>query len=222
MSARAILFVDGNNWYHSLRRKRIGAPAALDYAKISLKLIGPRQWLETRYYIGALQQSWNPQAYAEQRRFLSRLGAMDPRINVLLGRLEPRREVNPLATELGTWLDDGPQQIGAEAAGALRSMAARHGQVLTLREKAVDVMLAVDLIRLALEDRYDAAYILSADGDFTPAAETAIAAGKIVYAASPDSGYALSRVVKTFIPLKKAWFQDCYLEAPLPAPAEVP
>lgn len=74
-------------------------------------------------------------------------------------------------------------------------------------------MLAVDLVRLAHGDRYDAAYVLSADGDYTPAVEAAAAVGKIVYAASPDSGFALSRVVKTFIRLKKPWFQDCYRDS---------
>src|SRR5687768_6268233 len=97
MSHRAIFFIDGNNWYHSLRRNGIGAPAELDYAKISSKLAGPRQWIETRYYIGALDQSHDRDAYADQRRFLDRLRNTDPRIRVLLGRLEPRRERNALA-----------------------------------------------------------------------------------------------------------------------------
>jgi hypothetical protein len=42
MSDRAILFIDGNNWYHSLKRNGVGAIGDLDYAKISQKLLGPR------------------------------------------------------------------------------------------------------------------------------------------------------------------------------------
>jgi len=90
-------------------------------------------------------------------------------------------------------------------------MATRHTQVLTPREKAVDVSLAVDLIRLGIEDRYDAAYILSADGDYTPAVEAAMKTGKLVYAASPDGCFALTKVVKAFIRLPRRWFYDCYL-----------
>ena len=34
-----------------------------------------------------------------------------------------------------------------------------------LREKGVDVLLAIDLVRMAAEDRYDVAIVLSGDGD---------------------------------------------------------
>lgn len=37
-----------------------------------------------------------------------------------------------------------------------------------LREKGVDVLLAVDLIELARENKYDAAVVMSADGDLVP------------------------------------------------------
>jgi len=42
---RAVLFVDGNNWYHAL--KEVGATDLfqLDYAKVSKKIITPaRAW----------------------------------------------------------------------------------------------------------------------------------------------------------------------------------
>jgi uncharacterized LabA/DUF88 family protein len=210
MNPRAILFIDGSNWYHSLKRHDIGAPGELDYAKISRKLAGTREWIETRYYIGALNQTANPVAYADQRRFLSRLQNTDQRMRILLGRLEPRPEPNPLAAELHRWIDSGPQDLGPEARAWLQTHANAHTNVRILKEKAVDIMLAVDLIRLAMEDRYDAAYVLSADGDFTPAVDAVRAGGKMVYAASPDIGYALKRSVNTYIHLKKPWFRDCY------------
>jgi uncharacterized LabA/DUF88 family protein len=210
MNPRAIVFIDGNNWYHSLKRNDIGAPGELDYAKISRKLAGTREWMETRYYIGALNQGLNPGAYADQRRFLSRLQNTDQRIRILLGRLEPRPEPNPLAAELHRWIDSDPEDVGPASRAWLRARADAHTNVRTLKEKAVDIMLAVDLIRLAAEDRYDAAYVLSADGDFTPAVDAVRASGKSVYAASPDMGYALGRSVDSYIRLQKTWFRDCY------------
>ena len=66
--ARAILFVDGSNWYHSLRARGVARPVRLSYSKISHKLVGGRTWGGTRYYIGALKQSWSAAAYADQRR----------------------------------------------------------------------------------------------------------------------------------------------------------
>ena len=209
MAQRAVFFIDGSNWYHSLRRNRVGSPSELDYAAISRKLAGPREWIETRYYIGALPQSWDPRVYAEQRRFLSRLVSLDPRLTVRLGRLEPRPEPNPLAALLQGYVATAPD-VGEEARTDLLALARAHQKVVTLKEKAVDIMLAVDLVRMAAENGFDAAYVLSADGDFTPAVEAVRAAGKTVYAASPDLGYALRNAVDTYIHLRKEWFRDCY------------
>ena len=211
-SQRAVVFIDGSNWYHSLRRHAVTAPFELDYAKLSKKLLGPRDWVETRYYIGALPQRWNPQAYADQRRFLARLTRTDPRIQIRLGRLEPRSEPNPLAKTLREYLDTTAHTLSQEARSFLDKLSREHERVVTLKEKAVDIMLAVDLIRLAEENRFDAAYILSADGDFSPAVEAVRSSGRNVYAASLDVGHALRAVANTFIHLDRAWLGDCYRE----------
>ena len=97
---RAILFIDGNNWFHALRAGRVPSPIELSYSKISQKLVGPREWVGTRYYVGALKQDWNARDYANQRKFLSLLARDDSRISVHLGRLEQRPVNNPLAEEL--------------------------------------------------------------------------------------------------------------------------
>ena len=46
MSDRAVLFVDGSNWYHSLKSTGLTNPGRLDYRKLSEKLVGPRTWLK--------------------------------------------------------------------------------------------------------------------------------------------------------------------------------
>lgn len=68
-----VLFIDGNNWYHSLSGLGVRDLSRLHYGKISEKLVGPREWLGTRYYIGKVQQAKNRRLYADQRRFLSGL-----------------------------------------------------------------------------------------------------------------------------------------------------
>jgi uncharacterized LabA/DUF88 family protein len=50
----------------------------------------------------------------------------------------------------------------------------------TFHEKGVDVRLAVEMIRLAREDRYDQAYLLSSDTDLVPAVEEVQSFGKSV------------------------------------------
>ncbi len=77
-------------------------------------------------------------------------------------------------------------------------------------EKAVDVMLAVDLVTFAERNEFDSAYLLSADGDFTPAVTAAQRLGKKVYAASPSQGAQLAAAVTAYIPLTREWFDDCY------------
>lgn len=104
MPDRAILFIDGSNWYHGLGRIGVRHRARLDYRKISEKLVGPREWLGTRYYIGQLVQDGNTALYAQQRTFLATLERTDPRISVHLGRIEPRRFENKAAKELRHYL----------------------------------------------------------------------------------------------------------------------
>jgi uncharacterized LabA/DUF88 family protein len=71
-------------------------------------------------------------------------------------------------------------------------------------------MLAVDMVSMSHRDDFDAAYLLSADGDFTPAVEVVRSNGKKVYAASPDAGAQLAKVVNSFIRLDLSWFDACY------------
>lgn len=89
-------------------------------------------------------------------------------------------------------------------------MALSHRRAEVMVEKAVDVMLAVDLVVMAERNEFDAAYLLSADGDFTPAVAAARAVGKKVYAASPARGAQLAAAVNSFISLKREWFSECY------------
>jgi len=211
MPDRAVLFVDGNNWYHALSNLGVQDLGRLDYSKISEKLVGPREWIGTRYYIGRVRQTGNTNLYSAQRRFLSHLEASDPRISVHLGRLEPRKVKNEAAQELKRYLGGLKVRIDKSVFHDLMQIANNHSSAEIMVEKAVDVMLAVDLVTMAERNEFDAAYILSADGDFTPAAEAVVNAGKSVYACSPASGAQLGAVVNAFIKPDLLWFNDCYI-----------
>jgi len=210
MPARAVLFVDGNNWYHELRRAGVGNLSRLDYAKVSRQVVGRRSWLGTRYYVGQLAQDGDPLLYAEQQRFLARLCADDPRVTVHLGRLETRHPRNLAAAELHRYLAHLTVRIDGQVYRELLELARRHHRAPILVEKAVDVMLAVDLVVMAERDRYDTAYLLSADGDFTPAVTAARTAGKGVFAVSPAYGGQLAAAATGFIRLDREWFRGCY------------
>jgi uncharacterized LabA/DUF88 family protein len=169
---RAILFVDGNNWYHGLKDAGVENQADLDHRKIAKKLVGPRIWTGTRYYIGQVQQIGNVQLYADQRRFLAGLQAADRRISVHLGRLETRTLRNDCAVALHEYLSRMPVRIDPVVFRELMALASQHRSAKVMVEKAIDVMLAVDLVTMAQTDDYDTAYVLSADPSVPTSLET--------------------------------------------------
>lgn len=183
----------------------------MDYRKIAQKLVGPgRNWIATRYYVGRVNQHEEPSLYAEQRRFISRYEAADSRNTAHFGRLETRAHTNEAADELRAFLGGLKVRIDPVVFRELQGIAKRHTRVQVTAEKAVDVMLAVDMVMMAQRGEYDAAYLLSADGDFTPAVSAVTALGKRVYVASPSKGAQLASVATTYIPLSGDWFKDCW------------
>ena len=210
MARRATLFIDGNNWYHGLKGLGSVDLGRLDYRRLSLKLVGPRQWICTRYYIGRVPQSGDVTLYTSQRRFLAKLES-EPRISTHLGRLEPRPATNPTAHDLRSYLSNLRTKIDFRVFQDLMRLARRQQKATVLVEKAVDVMLAVDLVVMAERDDFDDAYLLSADGDFTPAVEHVRSRGKKVYGVSASSGARLAAAVNSFIRIRaSSWFDDCY------------
>lgn len=210
MTDRAVVFIDGNNWFHALRAIGVDDRGRLDYRTISLKLLGPRAWVATRYYIGRVPQQGDVRLYAEQRRFLAGLAATDAKISAHLGRLERRTVDSAAARELHHYLANLTTRIDTRVYHDLMRIAGAHRNAAVWVEKAVDVMLAVDMVVMAERNEYDAAYLLSADGDFTPAVTAVRSHGKKVYAVSPSHGAQLAGVVNAFIHPKRGWFDDCY------------
>ncbi|MCK5650333.1 MAG: NYN domain-containing protein, partial [Gemmatimonadetes bacterium] len=127
-----------------------------------------------------------------------------------LGRLETRVVRNEAALELRRYLGNPPMRIERGIYNDLLEIARRHATSEVVVEKAVDVMLAVDMVTMGERNEFDAAYLLSADGDFTPAVQAVRALRKRVYAVSPSYGAQLAAAVDSFIRLGATWFRDCY------------
>ena len=207
---RAIFFVDGNNWYHSLKSTGMRDLGRLRYKRICEKLVGPRTWLALRYYIPDVGIMGSPDLLQEQRDFLSQLERQDPRISVHFGRLEPRAPENEAAKELLRYLAELKERIAIRVYKDLIALGRRHEHARIFVEKAVDVQIAVDMLNLAVNDEYDTAYLLSADGDYTPAVEAIRARGKKVFAVSPAHGAKLAAAANAYIHLEPPWFDDCF------------
>jgi uncharacterized LabA/DUF88 family protein len=207
---RAVVFIDANNCYHAMKAKGVGKLGSLNYAKISEKLVGARDWRGTRFYVGQVKNEGNTALYNEQRSFIAWLQSCDSRISVHFGRLEAHTEPNALARRLKRYLADTKVRIDKEVFRDLVAMGNAYEYTKIVQEKAVDVALAVDLVMMAQRDEYDVAYVLSADGDFTPAVTAVRDLGKKVFAASPDHGAQIAAAAYKFIPLAREWFDDCF------------
>ena len=157
MPDRAVVFVDGNNWYHSLKRIGLTDLGSLNYALVCRKLIGPREWTATRYYVGRVQRHGNTRLYVDQQSYLASLQASDRRISIHFGRLETRSVKSEAAEELLQYLNAMPVRIDKRIYQDLLALAHRHRVVSVIVEKAVDVMLAVDMVVMAGRNEFDAA-----------------------------------------------------------------
>ena len=199
---RAVMFIDGSNWYHGLKRIGINSDQ-LDYPRLARKLLFGRQLRQIRYYVGKAPAP--RKKIAAQEKVIRRLQKQG--VQVFLGRVEQNRMApgrNPMTAALLAILAGAKTPIPEETRARLFRLC---GETIPyFVEKQVDVRIAVDLVSMAHRDEYDDAYLLSADGDFVPAVEEARNLGKKIFAASAAEGRQLGAAVNAFIPLKRNWF----------------
>jgi uncharacterized LabA/DUF88 family protein len=141
---------------------------------------------------------------------MSWLESRDKRISIHYGRLETHTAENDFAKEVKTYLANLKVRIDPAVYKHLVTEANRHQTSSAVVEKAVDVALAVDLVRMADRNEYDVAYLLAADGDYTPAVKAVMGTGRKVFAAALEPGAQLAAVVYKFIPPKRDWLTDCF------------
>ncbi len=207
---RAILFVDGNNWYHGLKEAGVKDQMGLDWVRIAKKLVGPRQWIGTRYYVGRVEQQGNARLYANQRLFHETFARANSSHTMHYGRLESQPVESEAARELLEYLGQLKVRLDQTVYQDLVELGKRHRRTQVRVEKAVDVMVAVDMVTMACNNAYDTAYLLSADGDYTHAAEFVKQRGLKVFAVSASPGAQLARVVNNFIRVDLPWFNGLY------------
>ena len=80
-------------------------------------------------------------------------------------------------------------------------------------EKGVDVKIATDMVSLAYRDLFDAAILVSGDGDLAPAVQEIRRIGRIVENAIPPSrrSWHLVRESSRYIPIDRELFDRCRL-----------
>ena len=140
---RAIVFIDGNNFYYKLKdftseKTEVLKLLDFDYQGFAKNLVKDNNLVEIRYYVGAIKRqngtnkAKSERLYADQQKLIGKLQQQS--IPVVLGNLIQHPDKS-------------------------------------FHEKGVDVRIAVEMIRFAREDKYDIAYLLSSDTDLVPAVE---------------------------------------------------
>ena len=206
---RAVLFIDGNNWFHGLRRVGVDA-YDLDYRKVARELLKGRPLAEIRFYIGRV--SGDRDRIERQRNRVASLESQG--VQVTWGRIQKNvipAEKNPALRKLRTILAEDGSRIPADIRGQLEELG--NMSVPDYVEKKVDVAIAVDLVRMAYQDQYDVAYLLSADADYVTAVKEAQRLGKTVFGAKAagERSDELGSVIK-MIPLRREQFDSLLMD----------
>jgi len=147
---RVMIFIDGSNFYHSVKDTFGLFPGEIEntevFRKLSEFLKGDRMLIRICYYNAPLDIKYNKEIYSKQQSFLDRLNNV-PGFKVIRCRL---RKIEK---------DDGKVEY---------------------RVKGDDIKLTVDMLSDAYEDQYDTAVIVSGDGDFKPLVDKVRKLGKKV------------------------------------------
>ncbi|MCP4579977.1 MAG: NYN domain-containing protein, partial [candidate division Zixibacteria bacterium] len=135
---RVMIFIDGNNLYHSL--KHVIGKTNLEFQKFSRRLAGDRHLIRTYYYNAPLNREDDDDKHRQQQSFFDSLDSV-PYLTKRFGRLERRnvRHTLPDGTLVST-----PTYV----------------------EKGVDTHIVIDMLTFAFKDTYDTAILISGDEDF--------------------------------------------------------
>ena len=138
---RVAVFIDGSNFYNGLR-DNIGR-MDVDFHRFGRKLaeMAEGELLRIYYYNARVDPDFDPDNYEKQQRFITHL-AHTPHLTLRLGKLVY-------------------YQVRGEEAGR------KHYAV----EKGLDVKLAIDLVRLAVNRACEVAVIVSGDKDLAEVVE---------------------------------------------------
>ena len=195
---RVAIFIDGSNFYHGL--KICIGNTKVDFSKFSQLLCGSRELVRAYYYNAPVNQQAFPDIYKDQQKFFDSLKTV-PYFVLKLGRLEKRTVKVDKENLMKTFGDDVAKLI-----------LEKWGEVITTYvEKGVDIDLAADMLRLAYNNAYDTAIIVTGDGDFVSAVNGVKDMGKHVENAnfSDGKGYHIRTACDKFISLDKDFLKPC-------------
>ena len=180
---RAILFVDANNWYHNL--KKGFTPSDIDICKVA-GLISEKEKVdifEIRWYSSMPNIKDNPVVYKRQRAFLGSLQKRGVKIIIRkLQRLSNKELKKKRENFVKSWdLCKVCEPIVEKSFLDISNS--------NQKEKGIDVWIAIDMVKEAVNENLDVAILISGDADFVPAFSLIKEIGKEVLSSFVSRGY---------------------------------
>jgi len=172
---RVMVFIDGNNLYHSL--KHVMGRTNLDFNEFSRRLVGDRQLIRVYYYNAPLNREDDEDKFRQQQSFFDSLDTV-PYLTKKFGRLEKRLVKQTLPD--GTFVS-----------------------VPTYVEKGVDTFIVIDMLSHAFKDHFDTAVLVSGDEDFAVLVENVKDLGKHVEVANLGGSYILRQAADKYVLIDK-------------------
>ena len=185
MNKTAIIFIDGNNWYHN--SKQIINTKYIDFLKLS-KFICDKfdlNFKEIRYYNSIPDISENALKYHQHMSFLKDLEKSGIRVFTRKLQKTSTKELLKEKTQIIESLD-----LCEICKPLIKQNCIECIGVISKKEKGIDVKIASDIIRKSIiENECDVCILISGDADFIPAMQTIKDAGKEVITTSVFPGY---------------------------------
>lgn len=182
----AILFIDGNNWYHNAKQI-IKKPGYINIVKVAELICSSFKCnlKQIRWYTSIPSIEDGEAMYYDHMSFLSNLEKQGIKIISRKLQRSSNKEI----------LEEKKQIIESLVLCPVCKPLVKENCMdcigkIKKREKGIDVWIAIDMIRKALiENECDCCILVSGDADFIPAMELIKRKGKEVFSAFVPIGY---------------------------------
>jgi len=180
---KAIIFIDANNWYHNV--KGWFKPSDIDIKKVAGFIAKEKkvQIAEIRWYVSMPSIEDNELVYKRQRSFLGYLEKQGVKIVTRkLQRLSNKEIVKKRQELLDSWdLCKVCRPIVESSFLDIKDQ--------NQKEKGIDVWIAIDMVKEAIQNNLDFCILISGDADFVPALDLVKSLKKEVLSAFVPRGY---------------------------------
>jgi len=183
MVKSAILFIDANNWYHNVKGWFTPSDINIEKIKNLLELEKNLAVKEIKWYVSMPNREDNELVYKRQRSFLGHLEKQGIKIITRkLQKLSNKEIIKKRKELLESWdLCKTCKPIVEESFLDIENK--------NQKEKGIDVWIAIDLVKEALEGKADIFILISGDADFVPALDLVKNIGKEVLSVFIPRGY---------------------------------